>query len=375
MTSLNWARRLLLLGLVLCHGSCGGDENSTSEHSVDVERVTLGRYLFYDTRLSINGKRSCGICHEQAKGFTDGFPRAVGATHELHPRNTGTLTNIGRREQLLWARSTPLSLGEQLLVPLLGEDPVEMGMGGQEALLFDRLGDDPHYPARFKRAFPEEEGTINLDTIARALVAFERTLVSEDAPYDRFQSGQPDAMSASAQRGMALFFSEAAKCYRCHSGPDFDSPADENGRVFSRHGAFNLGLYNLDEQGAYPDYDQGLFAETGVSEDMGRFRTPTLRNVTVTGPYTHDGTVASLEDMVRIYVDGGRNNRSGPYVGDGRLNPHKSELLSGLELSDQDVSDLVAFLGSLTDERFLTNPAFANPFVESDSANDGSVAP
>ena len=346
-----------------CLSGCDAGDTSAERWGIEEERVRLGRHLFYDTRLSINGKRSCGICHEQAKGFTDGFPRAVGATHELHPRNTSTLTNIGDREQLLWAGESPLNLHTQLLVPLLGDDPVEMGMGGQEALLLQRLAEDSNYPMWFQMAFPEDDGAINLDTISRAIVAFERTLISDDAPFDRFSRGDGNAMSVAAQRGMALFFSEQARCYRCHSGPDVDSPADAQGDSQSRHGAFKIGLYHLDEEGSYPTYDRGFFDETAAPEDMGRFRTPTLRNVAVTGPYTHDGTVASLEDMVRIYVAGGRNNRSGPYIGDGRSNPHKSSLISGLDLNEQQVADLVAFLESLTDEGFLTNPAFGNPFL------------
>ena len=363
----------LLVG-ALYLSACGDTQQSalTAQEIVEA-RVELGRYLFYDTRLSINEKRSCGICHEQAKGFTDGFPRAVGATHDLLPRNTLSLSNVGTRERLLWATTEPLTLKTQLFVPLLSTDPVEMGMGGgNESLLFERLSADADYRRRFSRAFPAEGGEITLDTIADAIVAFEQTLLSDDAPFDQFQRGEITEMTDAAARGMALFFGSRMNCYRCHSGPDFDSPAAANGEVTARHGAFNTGLFNVDQMGAYPEYDRGLIDHTGEPSDMGRFRTPTLRNVELTGPYTHDGTIASLEDMVRLYAAGGRDNESGPYIGDGRANPFKDPLITGFDATELEIADVVAFLHSLTDEAFITNPALSNPFPTVDETDDGS---
>ena len=135
------------------------------------------------------------------------------------------------------------------------------------------------------------------------------------------------------------------------------------GHEFVEQGFFNTGLYNVDGLGAYPTVDQGLIEVTGQSMDMGRFRAPTLRNIAVTAPYFHDGSAATLEEVLDIYAAGGRVIDDGENAGDGRQSPIKSGFVHGFALSDQDKADLLAFLESLTDERLLTNPAFSNPFA------------
>lgn len=326
------------------------------------EKVELGRYLFYDTALSLEDNRACGVCHEQAKGFTDGFPRAIGTSGDLHPRNSLPLTNVGYFETLTWSDPTQSQLESQLLTPLLGTSPIiEMGMGGNEALLLDRLRDDPDYPERFAAAFPDADDPINLTNLARALASFERTLISKDSRYDRYLRGEEDAMTQTALRGMELFFGEA-RCGRCHGGPDLMSPTNEAGELEALHGYFNIGLYNLDDAGSYPAGNEGLYNATGELADMGRQRTPSLRNVEFTGPYMHDGSVDTLEHAVQIMVEGGRLLESGPNQGDGRVNPHKSDLLTPVELDATERAQLVTFLKSLTDYDFLTSPALGSPY-------------
>jgi cytochrome c peroxidase len=326
------------------------------------QKVELGRHLFYDLRLSLHENRACGTCHEQAKAFTDGFHRAVGTQNDLHGHNTPSLVNVGWRSELGWAFPQPRVLEEQLLVPLLGDDPLEMGMGGHEAELLATLADDPIYVELFATAFPDESKPITLDNLARALAAFERTLISVDAPLDRWLRGERDAIGPAAERGWELFRSPEVGCLRCHGGRDFASPTDASGEPIAEAGWYNVGLYDIDGSGAYPESAQGLIESTGVPSDMGRFRTPSLRNLAYTWPYMHDGSVISLAEAVDIFAEGGRNVQSGPFVGDGRANPHKSEVIEPLDLSASQRADLVALLLALSDERLVEDPRLASPF-------------
>ena len=326
------------------------------DNPLTAEKVELGRYLFYDFRLSSNGGRSCGVCHEAGKGFTDGFVRAVGTTDELHTRNTLTVTDVAWREALGWRSLTPTDLEHQLLVPLSGDNPVEMGM--TEEVLVERLEATELYPPLFEAAFPGQ--SIDLDNSARAIASFERTMFSGDSPYDRYLLG--GELEPSADRGRELFEGNRLKCGRCHGGVFLDSPTTRAGRVTARHGWFNTGLYDIDGEGSYPEQEQGLYAETGLIEDMGRFRTPPLRNVALTGPWTHDGSVSELGDLVDSYANGGREVMSGPNPGDGSQNRYKSPLVGGFELSEDERSDLLAFLDALTDTTMIENPDLQNPF-------------
>lgn len=325
--------------------------------------VELGRHLFHDRRLSVNEARACATCHEQKKGFTDGFARSIGATLQMHPRNAPTLTNVVHRPLLNWRHPTPTSLEAQLLVPLLGTAPVEMGMGGLENELLSRLANEPTYQTLFAAAFPEPApfgpGLISLERAAQAIAAFERTLVSDDSPFDRFRRGQPGALSEVAREGMAVFFGPRGGCGQCHNGPDLDRTSTQ---VADPPGYFNVGLYDVDGAGAYPAGNQGLVEATGVASDMGRFRVPTLRNVAVTGPYFHDGSTSSLRQAIQIHLDGGRWVPEGPRAGDGRMNPLRDPRLAPRILSARELWALEVFLRHVTDEGFLTNPAFADPW-------------
>jgi cytochrome c peroxidase len=327
------------------------------------EKVDLGRMLFYETKLAINGERSCGICHEDQFGFSDGFVRAVGTTDEIHPRNTLTLTNVGYRGALMWVQPELDSLEAQVAIPLLGIHPiVELGFGGREDELLARLSGVLAYRMGFAAAFGEDPLPITVGNLARAIASFERTLVSRDAPYDRFIGGDASALTDEAQRGMALFFDPAVGCYHCHGGDDFMAVTGVDGVLVADHGYFNVGLYDVDGEGGYPEGLTGLHGRTGLASDMGVVRTPTLRNVEVTGPYFADGSGATLEDVIEVFDGGGRVTMSGPNVGDGRENPWKNPLIVPLGLTDTDKGDLGAFLRGLTDKAFLEDPRHSNPF-------------
>lgn len=342
--------------------------NIPTDNPLTAEKITLGRFLFYDVRLSVNGLRSCGICHEQVIGFTDGFVQAVGATNEKHSLNTLSLINVAWRSPLTWRDPSITSLEEQLFTPLLGHDPIEMGM--TEALLVERLSGTALYPPMFQSAFPEDSEPIRLENIGKALTSFQRTIVGGDTAYDQYLLGEPDALSPAAARGMALFFSESLKCSRCHGGVLFDQPTDAAGALLDEPAYANTGLYNIDGEGGYPPDETGLYSVTGRPEDMGRFRIPSLRGVTASGPWTHDGTVLFLTDLLDAYARGGRRIQSGPYPGDGAESPHKSPLITGFELSDEEREDLLAFLESLSDASVLQRPSLSSPFcVDGDSGD------
>jgi len=326
------------------------------------EKFELGRYLFYDKRLSGNGTQACASCHQQQRAFTDGRPRSIGSTGEEHPRNAQSLTNVAWNATFTWANPLLTELEQQILIPLFGEFPVEMGVVGKEQLVLDRLRADARYRQMFAAAFPGERDPITWKNIVYALATFTRGLISFNSPYDRYLAGDERALSPSALRGMRLFFSEALECHHCHTGFNLSASTTFSGAAFIERPFFNTGLYNIDGKGAYPPDNEGVKEVTNDPLDMGRFRPPTLRNVALTAPYMHDGSIATLEEVIRFYERGGRRIARGPYAGDGRLSPLKSGLVSGFRLTDQERRDLLAFLESLTDESFITDPRYSDPF-------------
>ncbi len=320
-------------------------------------KVELGRHLFYDTRLSGNASASCASCHRQELAFTDGLPRALGSTGELHPRSSMTLTNVAYNATFTWANPDLESLEDQIHIPLLNENPVELGVAGSEEVVLARLRDAPGYAELFSAAFPERSEPIALDILIKALASFSRTLISGNSAYDRLlYFDEREGLSASARRGMRHFFSERMRCSECHEGFNFSGPVRYRGAAAP--GVFhNTGLYNLEGRGLYPPDNPGLRAFTGRPEDTGRFRAPTLRNVGLTAPYMHDGSIATLHEVIDHYAAGG--------LGAGAPDepkPYTSPLVRGFAASEQERGDLVAFLESLTDLSFVRDPRFESPF-------------
>lgn len=326
-------------------------------------KVELGRRLFYDKRLSENGTQSCASCHEQRRAFTDGLASAVGSTGEHHRRGSMSLANVAFNSTQTWASSVTRTLEAQALLPLFGETPVELGMAGKEAELARRLLDDAQYPAMFRRAFSSEAEPISVANVTRAIAAFQRTLISGNSPYDRWvYGGDESAVSDAAKRGRDLFFSERLDCFHCHGGFNFADSVQHDGTPLPEVQFHNTALYNVDGEGAYPVADQGLMELTGRREDMGRFRAPTLRNIAVTAPYMHDGSIATLDGVLSHYARGGREIVEGPNQGLGWQSPLKSEFVHGFSLTAEERAEVIAFLESLTDEAFLKDPRFADPF-------------
>lgn len=326
------------------------------------EKVELGRHLFYDVRLSYNETQSCSSCHDQARGFAEGRATPVGSEGAPLARNAQGLANVGYMYPYTWANPKLETLEQQVLVPLLSQEPVELGMTGHEDEILERLRHEGVYARLFAEAFPRVEDPYTVHHVAQALASFLRALVSVDSPYDRYYAGDDDALTASAKRGIELFFSERLECYHCHGG-FAQSQAIRHAKTARPPLAWhNIGLYNLDADGSYPFGNRGVYEITLDPRDMGAFRPPSLRNVAVTGPYMHDGSVASLDEVLRIYERSGRQIDSGAWAGDGALNPNKSGFVIGFEITDDERADVIAFFEALTDETFLNDPRFSSPF-------------
>lgn len=340
------------------------------DNPMSVAKIELGRRLFYDKRLSGNGTFSCASCHRQEQAFTDSLAQAKGSTGEVHPRGSMSLVNVAYNSSFNWADNSVVDLETQSNGPLFGEEPVELGLAGLEGEVEARLRDEPLYPDLFAEAFPGQPDPITMDNVRRALASFQRVLISGDSPFDRFlYQGDMEAMTVEAQRGMRIYLSETAECFHCHGGFNFADSTTHEGKFFDETAFHNNGLYNLDGQGLYPAPNTGLHAVTGRQEDMGRFKAPTLRNIALTAPYMHDGSIATLEEVIEHYANGGRVIEEGPLAGDGTTHPNKSLFVSGFELSDRDKGDLLAFLNALTDETFINNPDYANPWTEGPNAS------
>ena len=292
-----------------------------TDNRMSALKVELGRELFYDQRLSFNGAISCASCHVQSLGFGDGHARPMGATGDAHPRSSMALANVAYNRAFTWIDRKPRSLEEQMMQTLFNEHPIEMGLASHEATVVGRIARDSRYRDLFATAFPAETIPVQLTNIVRAIASFERTLISGRSPFDRYLfDDDRTALSPAARRGMDLFFGKRAGCAACHNG--------------------------LTQGGTEPEY-----ANTGVVR-AGRqaFRVPSLRNIEVTAPYMHDGSIATLDAVLEHYAAGGRFR--GPAT-DRRILP--------LKLSAAERRDLIEFLKALTDHDFLSDSRFAKP--------------
>jgi cytochrome c peroxidase len=324
-------------------------------------KVELGRYLFYEPRLSITGKYTCASCHQQSLAFSDGKTVAVGSTNQKHSRNSMSLANMAYNPVLTWANPLLTNLENQALIPIFGEEPLEMGMVGQEQAIIDWIKQDKHYQQMFTAAFEEPE-PVNVKNITKALASFERSLVSFNSPYDRYRYlGEPNAISPAAKRGEKLFNSERMECFHCHGGINFSDSIKHENLAFTEIAFHNTGLYNIDGLGSYPMNNTGVQEITQKTEDMGRFKVPTLRNIALTAPYMHDGSVATLQDAIAHYQAGGRTILEGELAGIGSQNPYKSGFIRGFDITPSEINDLIEFLSSLTDTEFITNPRYSDP--------------
>lgn len=326
-----------------------------ADNKLTVAKVELGRRLFYDVRLSVSGEQSCASCHQQSLAFTDGLPHPRGATGEDVPRSSMSLVNVAYYYPYTWENPQPHTLEQQALIPLFADAPVEMGLGSVEKQVLQDLKTEPVYQRLFPKAFPELEAPFSSDAIVKALASFERTIIAGDSPFDRYAyGGEEDAISDEAKLGFELFNLERFECYHCHAGLNFTTAFRVASSQFLSKDYQNNGLYDLDGEGSYPAESPGLVALSNDPADRGKFRVPTLRNIALTAPYMHDGSIATLRDVLEHYAAGGR--------GDGRTNPNKSQFVRGFDVTPEEKSALLALLEALTDESVLTDPRFSDPW-------------
>src|SRR5579863_2149816 len=278
------------------------------------EKAQLGRYLYFDPRLSADGSISCATCHNPKFAFTDGAPVSTGIRGQKGNRSAPTVINRAYSLAQFWDGRAP-TLEEQAKGPMA--NPIEMGNTHQA--IVDNLKGIKGYRELFAKAFGTEDFTV--DQVAKAITTFERTIMSGNSPYDRYHAGQKTAMNPAQVRGIDVFF-DKAKCDACHEGVNFTS------NMYA-----NLGV-GADK----PDADVGRYAVTQDPKDWGVFKTPTLREIAHTAPYMHDGSLKTLEDVVEYYDKGGTPNRNL----DSKIKP--------LHLTDQNKKDLVAFLNALSGE-------------------------
>lgn len=335
---------------------------SAADNPLTRASVALGRHLFYDRRLSRNATVSCASCHQQSRAFSDSLARSIGATGERTPRNAMSLTNVAFSTSLDWASPNVTRIEHQMLTPLFGEEPVEMGLSGHEQRVLAQLSVDPVYSTLIAKAYGNDDKGLSWQQATYAIANFVRTLVSADSPYDRYINGDRSAMSESALRGLELFVSEDLECFHCHGGFNFTDSSTHDPLTNPARAFHNTGLYNLSAEGAYPSGNEGLYRVTGNPADMGRFKAPTLRNIAYTAPYMHDGSINDLEGVLAHYARGGRL-LPGKFNGDGRTNPLKSEFVTGFELDEKARADLINFLHALSDDTFISNPKLSDPWL------------
>ncbi len=267
------------------------------------EKIALGKQLFFDGRLSADNKVACATCHDPAKGFSNGEQFATGVEGKKGGRNSPTVINTALQQFQFWDGRAK-SLEQQALGPI--QNPIEMNMP-LDAVVAKLNGIDG-YKSQFQKVFGTD---VTPDGIAKAIASYERTVLSGDAPYDRFKAGDAAALSEPAQRGMKIFFYKG-RCSVCHDGKNFTD-----------NGFHNIGL---------PGSDEGRAAISKSPGDKGAYKTPTLREIARTAPYMHDGSLKTLEEVVAHYVKGGTPN------------PQLDEEIFPLKLSAEESADLVTFL-------------------------------
>lgn len=291
-----------------------------ADNPMTPEKVALGRQLFFDERLSVDGSRSCYSCHVCEKGLTDGLAKAIGAGNKQLPRSSPTLWNIGYHKEFYWDGRSP-SLEKQALAAWTGAN---MGANADEVVA--KLNALEGYKSQFQKVFQSDATP---DNVVKAIAAFERTIISGNTAWDRWKAGDNQAISQSAWRGWNIF--QAIKCNNCHDGV-----------LFTDQQYHNIGI-GMDQK----EPDLGRFKVSNKPEDTAAFKTPTLRDIAKSAPYFHDGSAKTLEEAVDIMLGGGKSN---DHLDRKNLEPHKL-------LPDQR-EDLLNFLRSLTvDDCNLTKPA------------------
>ena len=339
--------RMTILLFFSCH------QNQIKELEKITYQQQLGRYLFYEKRVSINNTKSCASCHSIEFAFTDGYRKSVTSLGENVPHNAPSLINSVYLKYYDWANINTTNFEQQIKRPLYNHQPIELGLDKhiKELQLF--LKNDSLYSNLFKQAFPKTDSLFTLTQIEKAIADYETTLVSTSSNFDE------NKMDSSAQNGYKLFTSNKLNCATCHPPPYFTLATQTKNidSVFA-----NIGLYNVGNKNQYPANDNGIFSITKNAKDNGKFKIPSLRNVMLTAPYMHDGSIDNIEQVIDMYANGGRNIAYANNKGNGKLNKNKSNLITGFVITENEKKDLINFLNSLTDSSIFYKHSFQNPF-------------
>ncbi|MDY6992091.1 MAG: cytochrome c peroxidase [Pseudomonadota bacterium] len=319
-----------------------------------LEKIKLGKTLFEDKRFSADGTVSCENCHQTDKVFTDGLPIAKGIKEQTGTRNSPTVVNAAYYETQFWDGRQP-SLEEQAKEPFL--NPVEHGLSSHQPII-ETIQKDASYPEQFKKVFGIEVKDITIDHVVKAIASFERTLSAGDSPFDRYLYGDDEtALSEAAIRGLEIYRNKG-RCQSCHTIGQTHALFTDNlfhnlGVGFQKIQSEVMDLAKTFRQAKQEDtnLDQAILTEQKTSElgrfvvtldpsDIGAFKTPTLRNIALTAPYMHDGSIQTLEEVIALYDRGGEEN---PFLDSG---------IRPLNLTEQEKADLLAFMNSLTSPQF-----------------------
>ncbi len=318
----------IILGFLILRCSSGQDFNASLavptpiDNPQSLAKIALGRQLFFDKRLSIDGTIACASCHDPQKAFTDQLPKSRGIKGQLSERNAPSLLNAAFLKTAMFDAHLA-SLELQAIVPI--QEPVEMGHNMK--LLIQQLRQIPEYQAAAQSIFQRD---FDAYVLTRSLAAFERSLLSMNAPIDRYLAGDQKALTAEQHAGWQLF-SEKLYCIQCHPAP-----------YFTTHVAANNGLYASYEGKT----DQGRFRIHHDSSDIGKFKIPSLRNITLTFPYMHDGSIQNLEQVLAHYQKGGAKN------------PRQDPRITSFTLSAIEKKQLLAFFDALIDTSYLKRDRF-----------------
>ncbi|PTB33719.1 cytochrome-c peroxidase [Photobacterium phosphoreum] len=324
----------------------------------DVSKVTLGKYLFNDNRLSKTGNRSCALCHAPDLGWTNRFAKVPDINNSPTTLNTPSLLNSVQLTTFMQRQPNLTTLTDTIKLPLFSLHPPEMGM--TDALLLTRLQQaNTLYQPLFEASFGD--GEITTTRVISALSRYVATITDTNTAYHAFIEGDKRALNSQQQQGFALFRSQQLGCSQCHAGPLLNQPIATN-NVY-----YNTGLYGIkNKQGeyGYPQHETGLRQFTQQKIDDGKFRIPSLINVNNTGPWGHDGSFHRLEAVLDSYAAGGRIINVGPNNGDGRKHLSKDPRLQGFRLTPAEKQALLAFFGSLSTRDMSKDPAHQTPFCQ-----------
>lgn len=324
--------------LILLIAISGCYNKKVSKEDLGVE---IGRYLFFDKRLSVNDSKSCASCHNPSFGFTDGYKKSFGAYADMHTHNTLPLFNLTHFDHYTYLDTSVRTLEQQMLKPFFGENPIEMGMKVSDRGKISQMFKQEPYKSLLSK-FPDDNNLDNWNFVINSISSFLKTITSNSSKYDLYLKGQV-SLDTYELKGLNLFFSKEVGCSGCHGGINFSSPG-----LIDRTGNRVTHFYH------FSSLKKSL--NTHHSKDEHKYRVPSLRNLAMTGPYLHDGSIDNLTDVLKNYQDSAfvaflytKNSIKAP--------PDMS-----FSLSDNDVYSLVKFLRTLNDDSLKSNLKYTNPF-------------